>query len=173
MTGQELNQEVAIAPHNHLIGLRSIEPRAVRIRSIPQPFNTKIGTSMTRSALIAKLITPIAAGLFATAAFAHPALVSSTPADKSEVDAPATIELKFTETLVPQFSAANLVMTGMPGMPNHGNMKINASVAAAGDGKTMVITPAQPLRAGDYRVEWRAVSSDTHPITGNVSFKVK
>ncbi|PFN94046.1 copper resistance protein CopC, partial [Bacillus sp. AFS076308] len=24
-----------------------------------------------------------------------------------------------------------------------------------------------------YKVDWRAVSSDTHPITGNVTFKVK
>ena len=128
---------------------------------------------MTRSHFIAKLVAPIAAGLFATAAFAHPSLVSSTPADKSQVSAPATIKLKFSETLVPQFSAASLVMTGMPGMASHGPMKINASVAAAGDGKTMVITPAQALQPGDYRVEWRAVSSDTHPITGNVTFKVK
>lgn len=84
---------------------------------------------MTRSHFIAKLVAPIAAGLFATAAFAHPSLVSSTPADKSQVSAPATIELKFSETLVPQFSAASLVMTGMPGMASHGPMKINASVA--------------------------------------------
>ena len=28
-------------------------------------------------------------------------------------------------------------------------------------------------RVGTYKVEWRAVSSDTHPITGNFSFKVK
>lgn len=128
---------------------------------------------MIRSHLIIKLVTPIAAGLFATAAFAHPSLVSSTPADKTQVTAPATIDLKFSETLVPQFSAASLVMTGMPGMPNHGTMKINASVSGASDGKTMIITPAQALQPGDYRVEWRAVSSDTHPITGNFSFKVK
>ena len=128
---------------------------------------------MTRSHLIAKFVAPIALGLFATAAFAHPSLVSSTPADKSQVTAPATIELKFSETLVPQFSAANLVMTGMPGMANHGAMKINANVSGATDGKTMVITPAQTLQAGSYRVEWRAVSSDTHAITGNITFQVK
>ena len=128
---------------------------------------------MSRSHFFAKLAAPIAAGLFATAAFAHPSLVSSTPADKSQVAAPATIELKFSETLVPQFSAANLVMTGMPGMPNHGAMKINASVAGVSDGKTMVITPAQALQPGAYRVDWRAVSSDTHPINGNINFTVK
>ena len=100
-------------------------------------------------------------------------LVSSSPADKSQVAAPATIELKFSETLVPQFSAANLIMTGMPGMPNHGAMKVSASVSGASDGKTMVITPAQALQPGAYRVDWRAVSSDTHPINGNVTFQVK
>lgn len=127
---------------------------------------------MARSHLIAKFAAPIALSMFAAAAFAHPALVSSTPADKSQVTAPAIIELKFSETLVPQFSAANLVMTGMPGMANHGAMKINASVSGATDGKTMVITPTQTLQAGSYRVEWRAVSSDTHPITGNITFQV-
>ena len=86
---------------------------------------------MNRSTLVAKYIAPIAATLFASAAFAHPSLVSSSPADKSQVAAPATIELKFSETLVPQFSAANLIMTGMPGMPNHGAMKVSASVSGA------------------------------------------
>ena len=128
---------------------------------------------MNRSNLVAKFIAPIAATVFASAAFAHPSLVSSSPADKSQVVAPATIELKFSETLVPQFSAANLTMTGMPGMPNHGAMKVSASVSGASDGKTMVITPAQALQPGAYRVDWRAVSSDTHPINGNVTFQVK
>ena len=128
---------------------------------------------MNRSTLVAKYIAPIAATLFASAAFAHPSLVSSSPADKSQVAVPATIELKFSETLVPQFSAANLIMTGMPGMPNHGAMKVSASVSGASDGKTMVITPAQALQPGAYRVDWRAVSSDTHPINGNVTFQVK
>ena len=128
---------------------------------------------MNRSTLVAKYIAPIAATLFASAAFAHPSLVSSSPADKSQVAAPATIELKFSETLVPQFSAANLIMTGMPGMLNHGAMKVSASVSGASDGKTMVITPAQALQPGAYRVDWRAVSSDTHPINGNVTFQVK
>jgi methionine-rich copper-binding protein CopC len=37
----------------------------------------------------------------------------------------------------------------------------------------MLVTPLTPLSAGTYKVEWRAVSSDTHPITGNVTFKVQ
>ncbi|GAB3090849.1 copper resistance system chaperone CopC [Bordetella muralis] len=113
------------------------------------------------------------AGLISTAAFAHPSLLSSAPTDKSQITAPKTIELKFSETLVTQFSGANLIMTGMPGMPGHGEMKINANVSGAGDGKTMTITPNSPLAAGNYRVDWRAVSSDTHPVTGQITFEVK
>ncbi|UZN50022.1 copper homeostasis periplasmic binding protein CopC [Cupriavidus cauae] len=113
------------------------------------------------------------AALISSAAFAHPKLVSSTPADKAEVSAPQKIELKFSENLVAQFSGANLVMTGMPGMANHAPMKIAAKVLGSDDPKTMVITPAQPLVPGSYRVDWRAVSSDTHPINGNIAFTVK
>ena len=106
-------------------------------------------------------------------AFAHPQLLSSTPADKAEGPAPAKIELHFSETLLPEFSAANIVMTAMPGMDMHSPMKVAFTVTGGGDGKTMVITPKQPLPAGTYRVDWRAVSSDTHRVTGNFSFEVK
>lgn len=113
------------------------------------------------------------AGMLASLlAQAHPKLVSSTPAEGAEVAAPDKIELQFSEKLVTQFSGAKLVMTAMPGM-EHPPMPVKAAVSGAGDPKTMIITPAAPLTPGSYKVEWRAVSSDTHPITGQVSFKVK
>ncbi|CAL60751.1 Copper resistance protein C precursor CopC [Herminiimonas arsenicoxydans] len=128
---------------------------------------------MSFSSIATKLLMASAATLFATSVFAHPDLVSSTPADKSEGPAPAKIELTFSETLNTQFSGANLIMTDMPNMPGHGAMKMKASVASGVDGKTMVVTPAAPLVGGTYRVDWRAVSSDTHPIKGSISFQVK
>ncbi|WP_454734094.1 MULTISPECIES: copper homeostasis periplasmic binding protein CopC [Cupriavidus] len=115
----------------------------------------------------------VAAMLASSVAFAHPKLVSSTPADQAEVSAPQKIELKFSENLATQFSGASLVMTGMPGMANHSPMKVAAKVSGSDDPKTMVITPAQTLAPGSYRVDWRAVSSDTHPINGNIAFTVK
>jgi methionine-rich copper-binding protein CopC len=63
-------------------------------------------------------------------------------------------------------------MTEMPGMA-HSPMPMKAKVSAGSDPKSMLITPLSPLPAGTYQVQWRAVSSDTHPITGNVTFKVK
>lgn len=103
---------------------------------------------------------------------AHPKLLSSTPAEGESGAAPAKIELHFSENLVTQFSGAKLIMTDMPGMPNS-PMGVKANVAGGSDPKTMVIKPASGLTTGSYKVEWRAVSSDTHPITGNLTFKVK
>ncbi|WP_338920296.1 copper homeostasis periplasmic binding protein CopC [Pseudomonas silesiensis] len=110
--------------------------------------------------------------LLSVVAQAHPKLVSSTPAEGESGPAPAKIELHFSENLVTQFSGAKLIMTDMPGM-SHSPMGMKASVAGSNDPKTMVLTPASPLTTGTYKVEWRAVSSDTHPITGSVTFKVK
>ncbi|HEF4758160.1 TPA: copper homeostasis periplasmic binding protein CopC [Pseudomonas putida] len=110
--------------------------------------------------------------LLSTLAQAHPKLLSSIPDEGTEGAAPNRIELQFSENLVTQFSGAKLVMTEMPGMA-HSPMPMKAKVSGGSDPKTMFITPASPLPAGTYNVEWRAVSSDTHPITGNVTFKVK
>ncbi|CAI8730795.1 MULTISPECIES: copper homeostasis periplasmic binding protein CopC [Pseudomonas] len=110
--------------------------------------------------------------LLSSVAQAHPKLLSSTPSEGESGAAPSKIELHFSENLVTQFSGAKLIMTDMPGMPNS-PMGVKASVAGGNDPKTMVITPSSPLTTGTYKVEWRAVSSDTHPITGAVTFKVK
>ncbi|MGF6088838.1 copper homeostasis periplasmic binding protein CopC [Pseudomonas sp. 18173] len=110
--------------------------------------------------------------LVSTLAQAHPKLLSSTPAEGVEGASPDKIELHFSENLVTQFSGAKLLMTEMAGMA-HAPMPVKAKVSGGSDPKTMFIMPTAPLTAGTYKVEWRAVSSDTHPITGNVTFKVK
>ncbi len=110
--------------------------------------------------------------LLSNLAQAHPKLLSSTPSEGADGAAPGKIELHFSESLLTQFSGAKLVMTEMPGMA-HSPMPMKAKVSAGSDPKSMLITPLAPLPAGTYQVQWRAVSSDTHPITGNVTFKVK
>ncbi|WP_448649483.1 copper homeostasis periplasmic binding protein CopC [Pseudomonas corrugata] len=104
---------------------------------------------------------------------AHPKLLSSTPAEGMQGPAPAKIELHFSESLMTKFSGAKLLMTEMPGMSAHSPMAMPTKVSGSEDPKTMVIIPSTPLTPGTYQVQWRAVSSDTHPITGNVTFKVK
>lgn len=120
-----------------------------------------------------KISLVLASGLLLSSlAQAHPKLLSSTPAEGADGAAPGKIELHFSENLLAKFSGAKLVMTEMPGMA-HSPMPMKAKVSAGSDPKSMLITPLAPLPAGTYQVQWRAVSSDTHPITGNVTFKVK
>ncbi|MBA1379113.1 copper homeostasis periplasmic binding protein CopC [Pseudomonas brassicacearum] len=127
--------------------------------------------SLIKNAVIAAALSTglLASGL----AQAHPKLLSSTPAEGAEGTAPTKIELHFSENLMTKFSGAKLMMTEMPGMSAHSPMPMPAKVSGSDDPKTMVIVPNAPLSAGTYQVQWRAVSSDTHPITGNVTFKVK
>lgn len=117
---------------------------------------------------------PAAAVLFfvASAANAHPKLVSATPASNATVAAPARVTLRFSEKLMPKFSGADLMMTGMNGM-KHAPMKVASVATVAADGRTLVIAPRSPLGAGTYSVAWHVVSADTHRITGNHAFAVK
>ncbi|MFJ2528468.1 hypothetical protein EDF87_113102 [Pseudomonas helmanticensis] len=120
-----------------------------------------------------KITLVLASGLLLSSlAQAHPKLLSSSPDEGADGAAPGKIELHFSENLLTKFSGAKLVMTEMPGMA-HSPMPMKAKVSAGSDPKSMLITPLAPLPAGTYQVQWRAVSSDTHPITGNVTFKVK
>ena len=105
-------------------------------------------------------------------AYAHPKLVSSTPAANASVPAPSRITLTFSEGLMPKLSGAEIVMTGMPGMPNHRMAVTGFKTSVEGD-KTLVLTLAKPLMAGSYQVAWHVVSTDTHRIQGNLAFTVK
>jgi hypothetical protein len=105
--------------------------------------------------------------LVASPAFAHARLVSSTPADNAAVAAPRTIVLTFNERLVAAFTKVELTM------PEHGGMKVAASSASAGEGKTVVVTPARPLGKGAYRLVWSTASADGHKMNGEISFTVR
>ena len=127
-----------------------------------------IRTGIIGSALAA------AAFSFATPALAHPKLVAANPAANALVAKPSKLELRFSEKLVGQFSSVDLVMTGMPGMANHGPMKVSGLATSVGaDGKTLVVKLKQPLAAGTYKLDWHAVSADTHRVNGSYSFNVK
>ena len=103
--------------------------------------------------------------------FAHPKLLSTTPANHATVAAPASISINFSEKLLPM-SGADLVMTKMPGMTMP-PMKIAAKAAISADGKSLVITPAKPLSTGTYRVDSHVVSTDTHAVKDAFEFDVK
>ena len=108
----------------------------------------------------------------ASAAQAHPKLVSASPAANATVAKLGRVELRFSEKLMPKFSGADLMMTGHGGA-SHAPMKVTATAAVAGDGSTLVLTPKAPLAPGHYTVAWHVVSTDTHRVAGNYVFAVK
>lgn len=115
-----------------------------------------------------------AAGLLgATAAYAHPELVKTTPAQNAAGAAPAKIELRFSEKLVDKFSGGDVLMTDMPGMKMDKPSKEEATSSVSADGMTLMLTPTKPLPAGTYRVEYHVTAEDTHRVTGNFTFTVK
>lgn len=115
---------------------------------------------------------PLVASLLAAAgaANAHPKLLSANPAPNATVARPARVELRFSEKLMPAFSKAELAMADAEGrLP----AKIAGTARVAGDGRTLVLTPSEPLRPGRYNVAWAVVASDTHRITGTHAFAVR
>ena len=111
-------------------------------------------------------VTFIAAILYGGIAYAHPQLQSAEPAAGAMTSSPRQIKITFNETVIPQFSGVELKdQTG----------KVIATGKPATDpaNKKQLLVPVQEqLPPGDYRVEWHAVSDDTHRVKGNYSFSV-
>lgn len=112
--------------------------------------------------------------LGATAANAHPKLLTATPAAAGVADGKGDIRLKFSEGLVAQFSGMSILMTKMPGMKMTAPMAVGAVTTTLGaDGKTLIGHLKAPLPTGTYKLAWHAVSTDTHRVEGSYSFTVK
>ncbi len=108
---------------------------------------------------------------FGGTAYAHPRLISTTPAANSTAQRPNKVQLKFSERLIARMTAADLTMAGVPG---HAPVRMDGFTQSIGaDGKTVTLARTQPLSAGKYRVNWHAVSVDTHRVAGTFGFAVK
>lgn len=114
----------------------------------------------------------------ATAAFAHPHLLSSLPADGSTVAPTGRLVLHFSEVLEPKFTgvdvSSSMTMT-MGGKEVTHDMALEDVTSAVDpkDKKTLIVTLKTPLKMGHYKVNWHAVSTDTHRLTGTYAFSVK
>lgn len=108
--------------------------------------------------------------LFAPAAATHVAavhatLISSEPAASSRVaSSPRRVRLVFSEPIEGTLARVALVTAG----------EAPVSLAAAGDPTNVraVVAPVDSLAPGSYRVEWRVVSADGHPVSGTFVFTV-
>lgn len=103
--------------------------------------------------------------LAASSVLAHAHLKSQTPAADSTVTAPTLLRLEFSEGIEASFTKVTLTRDGAP-------LTVKALTTEGSDKKTLVVTPAAPLTAGTYKVEWHAVSVDTHKSEGAYAFKV-
>ncbi len=102
----------------------------------------------------------------AVAAFAHAHLVRATPAVGGTVHTPPSeVTLRFSEKLEPKFSS--IVVRDAAGKQVD---KGESTVDKADRMVIRVLLP--PLEPGVYKVEWKAMSTDTHKIDGNFTFKI-
>ena len=98
--------------------------------------------------------------VLAPVASAHDELVSTSPQDGSSLAAPGQVVLRFTNDLL---AIGNRVRVEGPSGPAS-----NPSAKASGPTLTASLDPDLP--AGAYRVTWRAVSADGHPLSGTFGF---
>ncbi len=125
-------------------------------------------TSLNARSIGLALLAPAALLGVASQAQAHAHLISANPAPNATVAAGVkAIALHFSEAPMTRFSGVDLMAAGgakVAAMP--------ASVAPK-DRKTLTIALKTPLAPGAYKVNWRAVTADTHRVQGSYSFKVR
>ncbi len=112
-------------------------------------------------------VTVIAASLFGSPAYAHPELQSAEPAAGAVMTAsPKQIRMTLNENVIPQFS-------GVEVRDQTGKVISTGKAATDPTNKKLLIVPLkEQLPPGDYKVEWHAVSDDTHRVKGNYTFSV-
>ena len=111
-----------------------------------------------------RVLAGLAVACMANPAFAHALLQHADPGAGATLrQSPVKIALSFTEQLEPVFSG--VAVTDASGR----SVEASSPVIA---GKSM-IAPLRPLPPGRYRVEWHAVSVDTHRTEGAYSFTVR
>lgn len=115
-----------------------------------------------RALLTALLLLPLFAIGVATAQ-AHDHLQSTSPTAGSQVDGATAVTLTFSETVVKTGSAVRVVGPD-------GSQAGQGAVQVSGSKITQPLR--QPLPAGSYKVTWRAISADGHPVSGAFSFTV-
>ena len=116
-----------------------------------------------------KLLPLVAAlTLLATVAAAHPHVVSASPPVGGTVaTSPTELRINFSETVFPKLSGATVMNYGGQAAPT-GKASVNPA-----DKKQLIVPISAALAPGHYMVMWKAVSTDTHHVSGQFDFWVK
>ena len=112
--------------------------------------------------VIALLVMLLLIALGVGVAQAHSELVSSTPEDGQVLDAPPTeVAFTFNEDLLPDF--VNFVATDPQG-------QVVELIVTGVDGTTATLAWPPNAPGGEWRVDYRVVSQDGHPVDGSIAF---
>jgi copper resistance protein C len=119
-------------------------------------------TARVLRAVTVTLLAGLALLLGAGPALAHSRLQSSNPSNGASLDtAPQQVSLTFNEEMTPGFSTITVVGPD-------GTHYETGDVAADGGTVSRSVLPLGP--AGQYKIGYRVVSADGHPVSGEVSF---
>jgi copper resistance protein C len=112
------------------------------------------------------LLTPITLLILSRECWAHAFVDHAEPAVGSQIHSvPTQVKIWFTEKLEPVLSKIQVFDSSGTEIDRHDG-KIDQSNGA-------LLTISLPeLKAGKYKVVWRAVSVDTHVTTGNFTFEL-
>ncbi|MGO1907188.1 MAG: copper resistance CopC family protein [Brevibacterium aurantiacum] len=123
---------------------------------------TRTTWSALKLGFAALLVAALSVFAFAPAS-AHDQLVSSNPEDGSKVDQqPEWIEMTFSGDIQEVGSEVKVVIDGK---------NVSAGELTV-DGKKLSVALPDNLKPGDYKVTWRVVSQDGHPISGDYDFTI-
>jgi copper transport protein len=112
--------------------------------------------------LLAALATLLLAAGFASAAWAHAALVSVEPASGSMfAAAPKAVELRFNETVTP--GTIRLI---------DGTGRARDDIRVSASGEAISVAMPADLPSGTAVVSYRVISQDGHPVAGSVIFSI-
>ncbi|HEY2190451.1 MAG TPA: copper resistance CopC family protein [Caldimonas sp.] len=115
---------------------------------------------------VARWIASMSAAVAAGSAWAHAFLDHAQPPVGSVVhEAPARVEVWFSEDLEPAFSTLKVL--------NAADQQVDRmDKSVPGSDRSRMSVSLKALPPGKYRVRWRAVSVDTHVTQGDFTFEI-
>src|SRR6266446_6146180 len=111
----------------------------------------------------------IAASLSINSAFAHAELQSAEPAaGLAATTSPKQIRITFNEAVIPIPQVSGVELKDQAGRV----ITTGKAVIDPANKNVLVVPISEQLMSGTYKVEWHAVSNDTHRVKGNYAFSV-
>jgi copper resistance protein C len=116
---------------------------------------------------IAVLVAAVLSILVHGAAVAHSHLKNSVPAAGATIaTGPSEVRLQFNEAVEAAVSKVSIELKGGKAVASE------APTSDPADKATLIVKLPQPLQAGSYKVNWQAVSTDSHKVKGSFTFQV-